>query len=182
MFRFVFLKVIFNLICTTVSQVASLQKLEMENKEEAEKLEEIVNKGEELLKTIQKSLEAIASSQLQSQALESNCEFSWTLQDINYFFIFNVFFFSKIKCNHCSLMSFQIQDSSEWNTREKSNRVEIDTSADCCIPQVVPNEVLPWLRSCHENMTVQQVARVLLSLSCPVYIWACWNGTWGQQK
>ena len=53
-------------------QVASLQKLEVENEEEAEKLEEIVNKGEELLKTIQKSLEAIATAQLKCQALESS--------------------------------------------------------------------------------------------------------------
>ncbi|KAH9502842.1 Mediator of RNA polymerase II transcription subunit 21 [Bulinus truncatus] len=57
---------------STELQVASLQKLEIENQEEAEKLEEIVKRGEELLKTIQKSLEGIAASQLFSQALESN--------------------------------------------------------------------------------------------------------------
>ncbi|KAK6968022.1 mediator of RNA polymerase II transcription subunit 21 [Biomphalaria glabrata] len=57
---------------STELQVASLQKLELENQEEAEKLEEIVARGEQLLKTIQKSLEQIAASQLYSQGLESN--------------------------------------------------------------------------------------------------------------
>ncbi|XP_005102847.1 mediator of RNA polymerase II transcription subunit 21 [Aplysia californica] len=57
---------------STELQVASLQKLEFENQEEAEKLEEIVNRGEKLLKTIQKSLEDIATAQLKCQALESN--------------------------------------------------------------------------------------------------------------
>ena len=55
-----------------IVQVASLQKLEVENEEEAEKLEEIVNRGEQLLKTIQKSLEDIATAQLKCQALESS--------------------------------------------------------------------------------------------------------------
>ncbi|GFR93667.1 mediator of RNA polymerase II transcription subunit 21 [Elysia marginata] len=57
---------------STELQVASLQKLEVENQEAAEKLEEIIAKGEHLLKTIQKSLEEIAASQLHSQGLESN--------------------------------------------------------------------------------------------------------------
>ncbi|KAK3721627.1 hypothetical protein RRG08_044708 [Elysia crispata] len=57
---------------STELQVASLQKLEIENQEAAEKLEEIIAKGEHLLKTIQKSLEEIAASQLHSQGLESN--------------------------------------------------------------------------------------------------------------
>ncbi|BFZ18207.1 hypothetical protein BsWGS_21246 [Bradybaena similaris] len=61
---------------STELQVASLQKLEIENQEEAERLEEIVSRGEMLLKTIQKSLEEIAASQLHSQALESNFSLS----------------------------------------------------------------------------------------------------------
>lgn len=62
--------------CLNLFQVASLQKLEIENQEEAERLEEIVTRGEMLLKTIQKSLEEIAASQLHSQALESNFSLS----------------------------------------------------------------------------------------------------------
>ncbi|CAL1529904.1 unnamed protein product [Lymnaea stagnalis] len=57
---------------STELQVASLQRLEIENQEEAEKLEDIVAKGEQLLKKIQKALEDIAASQLHSQGLESN--------------------------------------------------------------------------------------------------------------
>ncbi|XP_053671105.1 mediator of RNA polymerase II transcription subunit 21 [Anopheles nili] len=48
-------------------QVQSLQRLETENKESAEKLEEIVRKGELLLEKIQAALSDIAQSQLDMQ-------------------------------------------------------------------------------------------------------------------
>uniref|UniRef100_A0A182JJ77 Mediator of RNA polymerase II transcription subunit 21 n=2 Tax=Anopheles atroparvus TaxID=41427 RepID=A0A182JJ77_ANOAO len=48
-------------------QVQSLQRLESENKESAEKLEEIVRKGELLLEKIQAALSDIAQSQLDMQ-------------------------------------------------------------------------------------------------------------------
>uniref|UniRef100_A0A182UZB9 Mediator of RNA polymerase II transcription subunit 21 n=2 Tax=Anopheles merus TaxID=30066 RepID=A0A182UZB9_ANOME len=48
-------------------QVQSLQRLEAENKESAEKLEEIVRKGELLLEKIQAALSDIAQSQLDMQ-------------------------------------------------------------------------------------------------------------------
>ncbi|ETN58654.1 Srb7p: RNA polymerase II holoenzyme component [Anopheles darlingi] len=48
-------------------QVQSLQRLEQENKESAEKLEEIVRKGELLLEKIQAALSDIAQSQLDMQ-------------------------------------------------------------------------------------------------------------------
>lgn len=53
-------------------QLASLQKLESENQDAANRLEEIVKKGEELLEEIQLALQDIAQAQLQSQALESS--------------------------------------------------------------------------------------------------------------
>jgi len=57
---------------STDLQVASLEKLQTENEEEAVKLEEIVNKGETYLKFIQMKLEEIATAQLKCQALEGN--------------------------------------------------------------------------------------------------------------
>ncbi|XP_052866792.1 mediator of RNA polymerase II transcription subunit 21 [Anopheles bellator] len=48
-------------------QVQSLQRLEAENKESAEKLEEVVRKGEMLLEKIQAALSDIAQSQLDMQ-------------------------------------------------------------------------------------------------------------------
>lgn len=48
-------------------QVASLKKLEVENAEAAERLEEIVRKGEMLLDKIQSALSDIAQAQLDMQ-------------------------------------------------------------------------------------------------------------------
>lgn len=53
-------------------QLASLQKLEADNQESAAKLEEVVQKGQELLGQIQQALQDIAQAQLQSQAQESS--------------------------------------------------------------------------------------------------------------
>ncbi|XP_076472959.1 mediator of RNA polymerase II transcription subunit 21-like [Babylonia areolata] len=53
-------------------QLASLQRLESENQESANKLEDVVKKGEELLAEIQLALQDIAHAQLESQALESS--------------------------------------------------------------------------------------------------------------
>uniref|UniRef100_T1DFM0 Mediator of RNA polymerase II transcription subunit 21 n=1 Tax=Psorophora albipes TaxID=869069 RepID=T1DFM0_9DIPT len=48
-------------------QVQSLKRLEIENQESAEKLEEVVRKGELLLEKIQAALSDIAQSQLDMQ-------------------------------------------------------------------------------------------------------------------
>lgn len=53
-------------------QLQSLQRLEQENQESAQKLKEVVCKGEELMAQIQQALQDIAQAQLQSQALESS--------------------------------------------------------------------------------------------------------------
>ena len=53
-------------------QMSSLQRLEVENQESANKLEDVVSKGGELLTEIQHALQDIAQAQLQSQALESS--------------------------------------------------------------------------------------------------------------
>ena len=52
-------------------QSASLQKLEEENLEAANKLEEVVKQGEATLKEIQAALHDIAQAQLEMQKLES---------------------------------------------------------------------------------------------------------------
>lgn len=52
-------------------QLASLQRLEMENQEAAKQLEDVVAQGEKLLVQIQQALHEIAQSQLQSQMLET---------------------------------------------------------------------------------------------------------------
>lgn len=49
--------------CSQELQVASLQKLEMENREAAEQLEEVVKRGEALLEKVQEALSDIYSSQ-----------------------------------------------------------------------------------------------------------------------
>jgi len=53
-------------------QLASLQRLEMENQDAAKKLEDVVAQGEKLLVQIQQALHDIAQSQLQSQMLETS--------------------------------------------------------------------------------------------------------------
>ncbi|KAL8613179.1 Mediator of RNA polymerase II transcription subunit 21 [Nucella lapillus] len=53
-------------------QLTSLQRLETENQDAANRLEGVVMKGEELLAEIQLALQDIAQAQLQSQALESS--------------------------------------------------------------------------------------------------------------
>ena len=56
---------------STDLQAASLQKLDKENAEAAEKLESVVNQGEATLKEIQSALHDIAQAQLDIQKLES---------------------------------------------------------------------------------------------------------------
>jgi len=53
-------------------QLASLQRLEVENQEAAKQLEDVVAQGEKLLVQIQQALHDIAQSQLQSQMLETS--------------------------------------------------------------------------------------------------------------
>jgi len=55
-----------------VVQLASLQRLEVENQEAAKQLEDVVAQGEKLLVQIQQALHDIAQSQLQSQMLETS--------------------------------------------------------------------------------------------------------------
>ena len=55
---------------STELQSASLQKLEEENLEAANKLEEVVKQGEATLKEIQAALHDIAQAQLDMQRLE----------------------------------------------------------------------------------------------------------------
>jgi len=55
-----------------LSQLASLQRLELENQEAARQLEDVVAQGEKLLVQIQTALHDIAQSQLQSQTLETS--------------------------------------------------------------------------------------------------------------
>lgn len=54
---------------STELQVASLRLLEQENQETAEKLEDIVQRGQELLEQIQAALSDIAQAQLDMQHL-----------------------------------------------------------------------------------------------------------------
>ena len=58
-------------LCVLI-QLASLQRLELENQESAARLEEVVKRGEEKLAQIQQTLQDIAQAQLQCQALESS--------------------------------------------------------------------------------------------------------------
>lgn len=53
-------------------QVASLSRLEQENREAAEQLEEVVRQGEALLQRIQAALQDIAQSQLDMQNPTAN--------------------------------------------------------------------------------------------------------------
>lgn len=53
-------------------QVASLSRLEQENQEAAEQLEEVVRQGEALLQRIQAALQDIAQSQLDMQNPTAN--------------------------------------------------------------------------------------------------------------
>ena len=53
-------------------QVASLSRLEQENQEAAEQLEEVVRQGESLLQRIQAALQDIAQSQLDMQNPTAN--------------------------------------------------------------------------------------------------------------
>ncbi|XP_077995808.1 mediator of RNA polymerase II transcription subunit 21-like isoform X1 [Glandiceps talaboti] len=55
-----------------VSNNASLQRLEQENRDAARRLQEIVRKGEVLLERIQEALKEIADSQLQAQNTQSS--------------------------------------------------------------------------------------------------------------
>ncbi|XP_014208210.1 mediator of RNA polymerase II transcription subunit 21 [Copidosoma floridanum] len=57
-------------------QVASLNRLEQENQEAAEKLEEVVKQGEALLQKIQAALQDIAQSQLDMQNPTANTAIS----------------------------------------------------------------------------------------------------------
>ena len=57
---------------STELQSASLLKLEEENAEAANKLEEVVKQGEATLKEIQAALHDIAQAQLDMQRLEGN--------------------------------------------------------------------------------------------------------------
>jgi mediator of RNA polymerase II transcription subunit 21 len=57
-------------------QSASLQKLEEENRETANKLEDVVKQGEATLKEIQAALHDIAQAQLDIQKLEGLNDFS----------------------------------------------------------------------------------------------------------
>ncbi len=52
-------------------QNASLKRLEQENEEAAQRLEEVVERGEKLLSQIQDALHDIAQAQLECQALEA---------------------------------------------------------------------------------------------------------------
>ncbi|XP_046575800.1 mediator of RNA polymerase II transcription subunit 21-like isoform X1 [Haliotis rubra] len=52
-------------------QTASLRKLEVENQDAARKLEDVVHRGEVLLKQIQQALHDIAQAQLSCQAMET---------------------------------------------------------------------------------------------------------------
>ena len=63
---------IYTLAFVSFTQLASLKKLEGENQESADHLEEIVNKGEKLMSQIQEVLHDIAECQLRCQALVSN--------------------------------------------------------------------------------------------------------------
>jgi len=60
-------------------QLASLQRLELENQEAARQLEDVVAQGEKLLVQIQQALHDIAQSQLQSQMLETTVTVSSAL-------------------------------------------------------------------------------------------------------
>lgn len=53
-------------------QLASLQRLELENQEASKQLEDVVAQGEKLLVQIQRALHDIAQSQLESQMLETS--------------------------------------------------------------------------------------------------------------
>ena len=53
-------------------QLASLNALELENQEQANNLEAVVERGENLLRQIQEALHDIAKVQLECQALEGN--------------------------------------------------------------------------------------------------------------
>ena len=59
-------------MCFFPMQLASLQRLEVENQEAAKQLEDVVAQGEKLLVQIQQALHDIAQSQLQSQMLETS--------------------------------------------------------------------------------------------------------------
>lgn len=63
--------VVYTCICILL-QLASLQRLELENQEAAKQLEDVVSQGETLLVQIQLALHDIAQSQLQSQMLETS--------------------------------------------------------------------------------------------------------------
>jgi len=63
----------------TLVQLASLQRLELENQEAARQLEDVVAQGEKLLVQIQQALHDIAQSQLQSQMLETTVTVSSAL-------------------------------------------------------------------------------------------------------
>ncbi|XP_014677693.1 PREDICTED: mediator of RNA polymerase II transcription subunit 21-like [Priapulus caudatus] len=52
-------------------QVAAVKRLEEENKEAAQKLEEVVKRGETVLEQIQRALKDIAQSQIEMQKLEA---------------------------------------------------------------------------------------------------------------
>ncbi|PSN52929.1 Mediator of RNA polymerase II transcription subunit 21 [Blattella germanica] len=56
---------------STELQVASLRRLEQDNKEAGERLEEVVRRGESLLEQIQAALADIAQSQLDMQHLQA---------------------------------------------------------------------------------------------------------------
>jgi mediator of RNA polymerase II transcription subunit 21 len=55
-----------------------LRRLEQENQESAQRLEETVKRGEVLLEQIQNALQDIAQSQLKMQCLQTNDEISTT--------------------------------------------------------------------------------------------------------
>jgi mediator of RNA polymerase II transcription subunit 21 len=59
-------------------KAAGLRRLEQENQESAQRLEETVKRGEVLLEQIQNALQDIAQSQLKMQCLQSNDEISTT--------------------------------------------------------------------------------------------------------
>ncbi|RWS25765.1 mediator of RNA polymerase II transcription subunit 21-like protein [Leptotrombidium deliense] len=57
-------------------QASHLRRLELENQEAAQRLEETVKRGEKLLEQIQKALQDIAECQLKMQCLQTNDNFS----------------------------------------------------------------------------------------------------------
>jgi len=91
-------------------QVASLSRLEQENQEAAEKLEEVVKQGESLLQRIQAALQDIAQSQLDMQNPTANTVIS-SAQPLNMSSIMSSINVKQESTNNASVKNPQIPDS-----------------------------------------------------------------------